>query len=279
MPAPRRGLRAPSTRGFRAPPSRLRMAPIRAEESVALDADRGGAMPPFQRWDAFMREFRRTFRQGEHVTLVGTTGSGKTTLARVGVLPLRDFMVVLATKVRDESLYDPLLEAGYVMVDRFHADDTEHPKVIFRPRLGAPTAQARDEQREAFREALVDIFGTGGWSIYADEVRYLTQNLGLGTEMELLWLQGRSLDVSVVVSTQRPVSIPLLAFDQATHLFLFRNTDRQNVQRMAEFTGGDVDLARYVIPRLPRHEVLYVDTRTGRMVRTRVQIPSRGRRG
>lgn len=258
---------APNTRGFRSP---LRLAPIRSAESVELDAARE-LMPEFIGWGAFMREFRASFLQGQHVTIVGTTGSGKTTLARQ-LLPIRDYVTVMATKARDTSLYTPLERMGYVVTDTFDADDTDEPRVIFRPKLDAPTRTARDEQAEAFREALIDVFNTGGWAIYADEVRYLTQYLGLATEMELLWLQGRSLGVSLIVSTQRPVSIPLLAFDQADHLFLFRNTDRQNVQRMSEFTGADVDLARYVIPRLPLHEALYVDTRSGRMVRTRVTL-------
>ena len=179
---------------------------------------------------------------------------------------------MLATKNRDESLYPKLQAKGYKLTGDPDLDYQKTPRVIFRPKLEAPTGEAQEEQREAFRRLLVNVFNEGGWCLYGDEIRYLSQNLGLSTELETLWLQGRSMGVSMVVATQRPVSIPVLAFESATHLFLFRATDRTNIQRMSEFGGADVDLIRYTVPRLPRYEVLYVDTRTGQMLRTKVRL-------
>lgn len=258
-----------TTRGFHAP--KLRLRPVRSEESVRLDTDVSEG-PVFTPWGTFTRELN--FQQGEHCTLVGTTGSGKTTLARELLIPQREYVVVLATKVRDESLYEPLIQRGFILTDKFkpNPDDDQPHKIIFRPPLDAPTTEAMKSQSERFREALIAIFQHGGWAVYADEVRYLTDNLKLHTQFETLWLQGRSLKVSIIASTQRPVSIPLLAFDSATHLFLWRNTDRVNIQRMAEFAGADIDVVRYIIPRLPRHEFLYIDTRTGRMTRSKVEL-------
>lgn len=180
--------------------------------------------------------------------------------------------VVAATKVKDASLYGPLKRAGYWTTADPELDPDEHNKVIFKPDLSAPTSEGRASQQTAFRELLIGIFAQGGWCFYADEVRYLSDYLKLDTELETLWLQGRSLGVTMVVATQRPVSIPLVAFDQAIHLFLWRNSDRQSVQRMAEFTGEHYDLARRLIPTLPHHEALYVNTITGRMVRTKVNV-------
>lgn len=247
------------------PSRKLRLVEPRSAQSARLDRV---TQIRFMRWGNFMRNF--DFRQGEHVTLVGTTNSGKTTLARE-LLPLRDFVVVLATKPRDTSLYDPLVKVGYEVESEFDPSGDTARKVIFRPPLDAPTDEAIEEQSDAFRDALIHIFRSGGWCVYADEVRYLTDNLHLKREFETLWLQGRSLGVSLVVGTQRPVSIPLLAFDSATHLFLWRNTDYRNINRMAEFTGIDEDIVREVIPRLPHHEVLYVNTRTGQLTRTNVR--------
>lgn len=223
-------------------------------------------MPPFRRWDVFLDGFE--WRQGQHITAVGGWGAGKTTLLRQ-LLPRRDYVVVLATKARDPSLYEPLQRQGFVISDTFDPNPVEHPKVIFRPPLSEPTAEGREEQREAFRRVLVDVFASGNWCVFADEIRYLTDYLGLQTEFETLWLQGRSLGVSVVCGTQRPVSIPVLAFD-ADHLFLWRATDARDIKTMSEFTGINVEIARHTIPRLPKHEVLYIDTRTDEMFRTKV---------
>jgi hypothetical protein len=76
----------------------------------------------------------------------------------------------------------------------------------------------------------------------------------------------------MIVSTQRPVSIPVVAFESATHLFLFRTTDNRNIERIAEFEGANEKLLRWLLPRLQPHEALYIETRTGRMVRTKVEI-------
>lgn len=273
-------LNSPSTRGLKLPKGgRLKMAPLRSRESVDLDtAQHAGAdLPPFVPWARFRETF--DFRQGEHVTLVGTTGSGKTTLARELLLPMREYVCVLGTKTKDPSLYAPLERAGYDLEHTFDANAQEHGKrrIIFQPPLRTPDRDGFNEQSEAFKTALFDIYKWGGWCVYADEVRYLTETLGLQRTFEVLWLQGRSLGISLVVGTQRPVSIPLLAFDQATHLFLWRNTDRVNIERMSEFAGADSPIAKYTIPRLPHHEALYIDTRTGRMVRTKVELPKERR--
>jgi hypothetical protein len=203
--------------------------------------------------------------------MVGATGSGKTTLADK-LIDFRTWVCVLATKNRDESLYPRLQKKGYKLTEDPELNYQETPKVIFRPKLGAPTKEAREGQQEAFRTLLINVFNEGGWCLYGDEIRYLTQNLGLAPELETLWLQGRSMGVSIIVATQRPVSIPVIAFESATHLFLFRATDSVNIQRSSEFGGADKDLIRYTLPRLPRYEVLYVDTRTGEMLRTKVKL-------
>jgi hypothetical protein len=107
-----------------------------------------------------------------------------------------------------------------------------------------------------------------------DELRYLTETLKLSRHMELLWQQGRSVGISVVAGTQRPARVPLAAYDQATHLFLFRDSDRRNLDRLADLSG-DVDkvLVRETVQTLAPHEVLYVDTRRGTMAITRSPAP------
>lgn len=189
------------------------------------------------------------------------------------ILAIRDFVIVLATKQRDDSLYKPLQKQGYKIVGSVDAlKESESRRLIFKPGLSAPDASGMEEQRDAFAELFVHVFNSGGWCVYLDEIRYLTENLKLSTELSTLWLQGRSLGVTLVAGTQRPRAVPLLAFDQATHLFLWRNSDREAVRRMAEFTGGGIETVQQTVPRLPEHELLYVNVRNDRMVRTKVIV-------
>ena len=279
MPAPPRRptFTAPSGRGFRNPAAiggRLRLSGLRDEASIELD--RGPGRVPFVRWPDFYADFSADFRQGDHVVLMGDTGSGKTVMAVQAVLPQRQFVVVLATKRRDRELYPKLEAAGYRTISRWENPDPERNeedrKLIFRPPLEAPTDAAKAAQRAAFQTALVDIFNTGGWCVFCDEIRYLTDNLGLRTEVETLYLQGRSLDISMVAGTQRPVSIPLVAIDQARHVFIWQFGDLEDVKRAAQFTGRNYETARRLIPLLPEHEALYVAKKSGRMVRTKVDL-------
>jgi hypothetical protein len=283
MPVKTSGLR---TSGLRT--GRLRLAPLRSRESLALDHRPQGLPPklagvemaPFRRWaefkDWFLYERENGagedlgWRQGDHLTAVGRTRSGKTTLIRE-LLPRRDFVVMLATKAED-PLYKKFEADGFEMTDHFDPTNIEGPrKVIFKPGLRGTSKADQVDQREAFREVLSDIYRTGGWTVFADEVRYLSDNLGLRADLEVLWLQGATLGITMVVATQRPVSIPILAFD-ANHLFFFKTGDQKDIVTMTEYTGINSDLARVTIPRLPKHEVLYIDTVTDESARTKVSL-------
>lgn len=264
---------AVNTRGFRT--GRLRLVAPRPAQSRALDefqpTTKGGTLDsvPYMDWDRFVEAF--DFRQGEHITLVGGTGSGKTTLARELILPRRDFVSVFGTKKKDASLYGPLTAAGYVLTDDWDPYDEEIPKVIFRPTISGVGKGGKAGQSNAFEEAMDEVFEAGNWCCYFDEVAYLSKNLKLATPLETLWMQGRSLGISMVAATQRPVEIPLIAYE-ANHLFLWKFTDKRNVDTISEFTGSNINVARQVIPRLPRYEALYINTVTDEICRTKARI-------
>ena len=120
------------------------------------------------------------------------------------------------------------------------------------------------DQAELFRRMLYDAYRAGGWTLYLDEARYLAEYLGLSRQMELLWIQGRSLGVTMIASAQRPRHLPLAAYSQATHLYLWRNTDRQDLRRLSEISGSvDIGMVIAAVQSLARHEVLYVDAQRG----------------
>lgn len=243
--------------------------PGRGEHSQALDVI---DEVPFRPWDAFLREYPLRLyplKEAQHITLIGRQGSGKTTLAVKGILPLFKYVAVMATKAQDSSLYGPLRRLGYKTSDHPGLDYRKTPKVIFKPALASPTKEAIANQREAFRSVLAVIFNEGNWVVYADEIRYLADNLGLSTELETLWLQGRSLKVTMIAATQNPVGIPREAFDQANHLFIWRQTEKQRVDRISEMVGSESDLIRALVPSLPPHEALYIRASDDAMVRTR----------
>jgi hypothetical protein len=273
-----------NTRGLKMPRGgRLRLAPLRAPESAALDRTPDGLpaklrdteMAPYRSWADFKDWFLYTrnggngWKQGEHLTAVGRTDSGKSTLIRE-LLPRRDYVVMFATKAED-PIYRKLEDDGFVMTDSFDADPEGPHKVIFKPPLRGTSAGDLLEQREAFREALSAIFNEGGWCVFLDEVRYLSDNLKLKADLEVLWLQGRTLGITMVAGTQRPVSIPVIAFD-AHHLFYWKTPTKRDIETMTEFTGVNTNVTWVTVPRLPPHEALYIDTVTDETARTKVSL-------
>lgn len=219
-------------------------------------------------WPVFMAS-RFQWAQGEHVSLIGNTGGGKTTLA-LAITPKRRYCVVFGTKPKDSTLSGLLRNGeGWQRVQEWKPKD-DQTRLLLWPKAG-DAATMVDKQRAVFRPALHRIFRAGAWCVVADEVRYLAKNLGLQRELELYWLQGRSLGISLVTATQRPAHVPLEMYSQATHVFLWRDTDQRNIRRLGEIGGINQAAVAELVPQLPRFHVLYVNGRTGDMLVTKVQ--------
>lgn len=208
---------------------------------------------------------RMDWRQGEHVTLIAPTGRGKTELT-VQLLEHRRWVVFLATK-RIDSTSAQLHKKGYRTIrtaDELNPDLSSkfilHPPF---PRVSA--AQLRAQHREAFREGLMRAFRQTGWTVSVDEARYICDYLGLKDEMMLLWLQGRSQGNSVICSTQRSRFVPLEAYDQATHLFMWTDPDVGNINRNSELAGFNRNRVIRAMRSMNKHDVLYVNTVTNEM--------------
>ena len=223
-------------------------------------------MTDFLPWEEFQESLR--WRQGEHLTLVGPTSAGKTTLA-LHLLPRRTHTIVFATKKR-APLIKKLARDGYETVK---TSEEIHPQ-IHRKYILAPPFQkgirSVASQRENFRDALDTVFRQTGWAVYLDEVPYICEDLGLGNECKRLLLQGRTLGVTMAAATQRPVNIPLAFYSQARHLCFWQTNDERDLQRIGGLGGISAKEIRQAVTalRFDKHEVLYVNTRTRKMIRT-----------
>jgi hypothetical protein len=215
-------------------------------------------------WENAVR--RMDWRPGEHVTLIGPTGAGKTELT-IRLIELRRWVLFLGTK-----RIDPTQDRLRRMRFRVIADPAElNPEIDSRFILKPPwprranASQVKELHARIFREGLNRAFHQTGWTVVVDEGRYVAHRLGLSSELELFWMQGRSQSNTLVLGTQRPRYIPLEAYDQASHLFLWRDNDTANISRVAEMAGINRRSVTDIVPRLRRHDVLYVQPFTGDM--------------
>lgn len=225
-------------------------------------------------WDVFLRD-ELVWNAGEHFALIGPTGQGKTTML-LNLLPLHPYVVVFATKPRDETM-DALVGTGYLRLERWRSlDPRDFPRRVLWP--DATRIDSKIIQREVFHGAFGSIYREGGWTVVLDETWYMANELKLGGDIKVYLLQARALGISLVCATQRPAMIPVEIYDQSTHLMFWRDNDETNLKRISGISWRSANLIRSVVSNLDRHQVLYVNTRTGRMLRTRcpnIVIPGR----
>lgn len=226
---------------------------------------------PLVTWDQFLMYF--VWHQDEHVGLIGPTGSGKTTLA-LNLLPLRSYTTVLATKPRDTTLDRFTKTHDYKLLRQWNhkLSPEKYPRRILWPNSRGLYSAAH--QREVFQHGLASIYEQGSWCTFVDEGWILSQALQMQYEVKTFLLQGRAMDLSLVLATQRPAWIPVEVYDQSTHLFFWRDNDETNLSRISGVAYGSSRLIQKIVSELAKHEVLYINTRDATMLRTMSPPPS-----
>jgi hypothetical protein len=180
------------------------------------------------------------WRQGEHVVIVGMTGSGKTTLASE-LLQRRGHVVALITKPDDLSW------RGWRTVsttDKIIAH--KHDKWRLAPDFERQDAQFNAMFIKAWRETR--------WCIYIDETYHIVKNRHNERQLIKLLTQGRSNKITVVCGVQRPSWVPREIFSEATHVFSFLCGDRRDLKALSE--GISEELADKVRD-LPKYHFAY----------------------
>lgn len=190
-----------------------------------------------ERWD---------YKPGEHVSFLGSTGNGKTTLALqllAATATERVPGIVLAMKPKDKTVTDFQKLHGFRRVadwpptpSLYHVKPKGYivwPKTVFKEDI--------DEAHHAdvFRRCLQDSYKRGNRILFADEAYSLAEELGIGKSLITLWTKGRSMGTGLWAATQKPTHVPLWMYSQATHLFLSYDPDKRARDRYREISGTD----------------------------------------
>lgn len=208
-------------------------------------------------WNDFIRDFR--WSQGEHITAIAPPGAGKTTLFEA-LLPMRGYNVIFGTKPAD-PLYNRIIKGGFRRVESFSDIKAYDKNVLLWPRMAKTIPESIDKQRETFRSALDTIVKQGGWSVWLDESKYIAEMLMLRKEISFCVDQLRSNNSSVICGAQRPAWLPPSVLANASHVFLWKSTNRDDQIKLADIGGIDAKAVRDEAKALGRHEFIYIKTR------------------
>lgn len=185
----------------------------------------------------------------EHMTVIGTTGSGKSVL-QASLLTLRKFWVVLKSKSdRTEYGEDVTTKTAKAL------ENHNYNKIVLAP------AGAAAQQRE-FAKAFETMWQQRGWTIIVDELWWIDKKLKLGDYVDTYMTQGRDPGkFSMVCGMQRPTQVTRFAVGESTHVLSFglEGRDAKILEQAASPRLGKI------LPTLSRHEFVWYNVPTRRI--------------
>ena len=207
------------------------------------------------------------FKQGEHILLCGPTGCGKTTVA-AEILRDRKYIVAFKTKVKDDSYKKLNLKE----IHKWPATWWSGTRLMLSP-APVPNIDMMITRREAlFKRCFNHLSMDTGWTIYCDETLHMIEFLHMTNHIAVLHEQARSAGETMVLATQRPSKIPLLAYSGTTHFFIWKTTFDDDVKRLADLGGKHRKELAEAIMSLGKHDYIYINKDTHRMVLVPGQI-------
>jgi energy-coupling factor transporter ATP-binding protein EcfA2 len=213
----------------------------------------------------FMREYWE-YEAGQHVTLIGPNGRGKTTLGLdlLGATASKEMQAfVLVSKPRDETIDRYTKKLKYRTIETYPPDPHIFKKpagYMVRPHQSLTDLEG-DETRlhNVFRSTMRGCYASPKPNIvFADEVQELQSGLKLKKECEAFWKRGRSLKSGLWACAQRSAHNSQDMYNAPAHLFLFSDPDKRNRQRFAEIGGVDPDLVMECVYNLDDYQALYI---------------------
>lgn len=191
-------------------------------------------------------------KRSDRVFVVGTTGSGKTSLSKALLYGSPD-VVVLDPK-RTFELPETWEHTTYF--DLSSLTNHKGPSTaIYRPIYSE--MEAKDPCEGFFKWA----FARGNTLIYVDEIVSVVNETRIGESYRAVLQLGREKNVACWSATQRPANIPKPILSESEHYFVFRMRTIEDRKRIYDYTGRP----EFLQPIRDEHGFYYYNDRTGQI--------------
>jgi hypothetical protein len=213
------------------------------------------------------------FERNPHIAVFGISGSGKSWLIRYGILPLRAYTRTVLIDVKDdrdstwEGYGHPVTELPAAFFKTGNGD-SERP-CTWRVIVDRSNAQAQ------LRRIFDQIRNEGHCLLVIDESRSITEReqMGLGSVVENLILEGRGLGITVIMGAQSSAWAVASLKDQAACLLIGQTSDQDQALKLAKIAGYGRNLSP-VIEQIPARQWLYRDKWEGASILALTDAPS-----
>lgn len=222
--------------------------------------------------EEFIRHYWH-YQPGEHATFAGPSGWGKTRL-------MNDLLAVTATqrlqalvlcmKHRDASTSKLIRETdGFARATQWPPTAVERLKSrnvrgwVLWPKLNHEPDRDADKLYHEFRKGYLESLKRGRRIIVCDDMIALAKWLGLGSEIQYLYWNGRSDMCGIWGAIQRPAHAPGEAYSQSHHIFMANSPEKRDRDRYREIGGVSSETVEYNLGRMTKFQWLYVHRESG----------------
>jgi energy-coupling factor transporter ATP-binding protein EcfA2 len=208
----------------------------------------------------FVRQFAKDYKPGQHLTALGPSGRGKTTLvgqlagATVRAHPDIDLRVLHGKiKGRDQSI-DKLAKSARLTIGpdykatwwQSHVSKRDARGHIVRPleHAGSSASEENELIARRFQKGIHDGYHRSRKKpiiLLVDEAHQAHNDLKLRKDLEAPLMRGRPV-CGVWSLVQRGRYVSYMVYDQAEYLLIFYDPDRDNQRRYSEIGGVDPDV-------------------------------------
>ena len=220
-------------------------------------------------WPDFQAMFLGAHKQGEHVAIVGPTGSGKTLVgleickmvgSRKASNGRPSSVTVLVYKPRDDTLREILPKEEWPEIKKWPPSFGQEHNIVW-VRSGGVA-----KQRAVFIPLLDQMYQEGGQSVYIPEASHFERKppdgLGMGGKMTEFWSAARSNKLTLISDTQRPRFVTRSMWTEPQWTIIFPPDDEDDLIAVAKLSGRKMDVLR-TVNSLGEHEFLCVRRQRG----------------